>query len=112
MSIEEAKAEIASTTRWFPFIGSVLLVDETDSAVKYRFFIDASLFVQIYRNVETGTTNYVLIRDFMRVYARDCYDGIWHRHPFEDPDEHNSSTDGRREVILRTGINCVFGMSF
>ena len=100
MSIEEVKADILSTSGSFPFIRSVQWVDETDSAVKSRLFIEVSLFVQIYHNVETGTTNYVLIRNFSRVYGRDCCDGIWHTHPFEAPDEHDFSPEGSKSVSL------------
>jgi hypothetical protein len=50
--------------------------------------------------VETGTINYALIRNFLRAYGRDCCDEIWHRHLFEDPNEHDLSTDGRRAVSL------------
>ena len=43
MSIEQVKAEIVSTASSFPFVRSVQLVDETDSAVKFRLFIDDSV---------------------------------------------------------------------
>ena len=43
------------------------LIDETDSALKFRIEIDASAFVQIYHNISTETINYVFIQNSQRI---------------------------------------------
>ena len=35
-----------------------------------------------------------------RLYARDQLAGVWHRHTLAAPESHDTSTDGRRPVIL------------
>ncbi len=100
MSIDELKDEIFSTARKFPFIKETHLIDETDSAIKFRLEIDIATFIQIYHNIHTGTVNYILIHGNQRIYGRDCCDGKWHRHPFEDPSAHDFSTAGTIPAVL------------
>lgn len=100
MTIDKIKKEIKETASKFSFVKSVRLLDETDSAVKFRLEIDNLTFIQIYQNISYGTINYVLVRSFMRVYGRDCCDGTWHRHPFEDPSSYDFSIDGSEIVSL------------
>lgn len=100
MKIEDLKKEIFETAYKFPFIKTTHLVDETDSAVKFRLVIDTSTFIQIYHNISTETINYVLIHSFQRIYGRDCFDGKWHRHPFENPASHDFSTEGSQYITL------------
>lgn len=105
MKIEDLKKEIFETAYKFPFIQTIHLLDETDSAVKFRFVIDASTFIQIYHNISTETVNYVLIHSFQRIYGRDCCDGKWHRHPFENPSSHEFSSEGSRCITLFEFLN-------
>lgn len=100
MTIESVKRQIIQIGEKFRFINSINLIDETDFAVKFRFEIDSSTFIQIYHNTSTGTKNYILIRDLRRCYSRDCYDGKWHRHPFNDPSNHDFSLEGSKNVTL------------
>jgi hypothetical protein len=100
MTIDNLKDEIVETRNKFQFIKSVKLVDETDSAVKFRFEIDNSTFIQLYHNISTGTINYLLIHGLMRFYGRDCCDGKWHRHPFNDPSSHDFSSEGTHGISL------------
>ncbi|MFH0967535.1 MAG: hypothetical protein V1862_07625 [Methanobacteriota archaeon] len=55
-------------------------------------------YSQFYFNEKTGVTNYVLIGALGRLYGRDCFDGRWHRHPFEKPEEHDFSEEGSRKL--------------
>nr|MBC8180222.1 hypothetical protein [candidate division KSB1 bacterium] len=48
MNIESAKEQIIKIGEKFRFINSINLIDETDFAVKFRFEIDNSMFIQIY----------------------------------------------------------------
>ena len=100
MKIKDLKKEIVETAHKFLFIQTIHLIDETDSAVKFRPVIDTSTFIQIYHNISTETINYVLIHSFQRIYGRDCCDGKGHRHPFENPATHDFSAQGSRHITL------------
>ena len=100
MKISGVKEEVVKVAKLFPFIRAVILVDETDNAVKYRLEIDEQTFIQIYQNVKTGTINYLLIRGLSRIFGRDCCGGRWHKHPFENPMGHDFSTEGSKPVSL------------
>ena len=109
MTIDGLKKEIIRTGKNFKFIKSINLIDETDFAVKFRFEIDNSTFIQIYHNTSTGTINYLLIHGFMRFYGRDSYGGKWHRHPFNDPSSHDFSFEGSKSVSLNEFLKEVEG---
>ena len=66
--------------------------------VKFRLYISRNLFVQVNRNEIANLTNMVLLHDFKRIYARDEYQGKWHRHPIADPDEHNHGEEGSKPI--------------
>jgi len=100
MKIESLKKEIFETAHKFFYIKTIYLIDETDSAIKFRLEIDASTFIQIYHNLATETINYVCIHSFQRIYGRDCCDGKWHRHPFDNPSSHDFSLEGSRHISL------------
>jgi len=100
VTIEGLKKEIIATSRKFAFINEIRLLDETDSAVKFRMIIDNLNFIQVYQNISSGTVNYLLVHGFMRVYGRDCCDGTWHKHPFGNPSSHNFSPEATKHVSL------------
>lgn len=100
MKIEDLKREIFETAYNFPFIKTIHLIDEIDSAIKFRLLIDASTFIQIYHNITTETVNFILIHSFQRIYGRDCCDGKWRRHPFENPSTHDFSAESSRHITL------------
>ena len=54
----------------------------------------------IYANLETGTQNLVLVLGKERIYGRDCVGGQWHRHPYENPDDHDFGEEGVRVVTI------------
>jgi hypothetical protein len=100
MTIKTLKLRISETTHKFPFIKKIHLIDETDSAVKFLLELDALTFIQIYHNISTKTVNYLLMHCWQRIYGRDCCDGKWHRHPFENPASHDFSVEGSCPISL------------
>ncbi|MBC8232778.1 hypothetical protein H8E77_24785 [bacterium] len=68
--------------------------------LKLRLYVRDSLFVQINRNELASLTNLVLIFKGRRIYGRDEFQGVWHRHPESNPDYHDTSIDGSRPVTL------------
>jgi hypothetical protein len=100
MKLEDAIAEIEEVSRRLPFILEVIRLDETKYSVKYLFRLAEGFFVQVYRNVRSGTIGLALIYGGQRLYGRDREGGQWHRHPFENPIEHDFSAEGSRQVSL------------
>ncbi|MEK9148785.1 MAG: hypothetical protein AAB267_01920, partial [Candidatus Desantisbacteria bacterium] len=47
-----------------------------------------------------NNTSFTLIFEDERLYARDEINGNWHRHSLENPDFHNGTPDGSKEVNL------------
>jgi hypothetical protein len=56
--------------------------------------------VQVNRNELASPTNLVLIFRGKRIYGRDEFHGVWHRHPESNPNYHDTSIDGIRPVTL------------
>ena len=105
MSIEAVFGQIAQAAHGFPFIRQIKEVDRTDHALKVRLIIDANLLVQIYTNFKTRTTAYALVLGDERIYGRDCQSGRWHRHPFGDPQSHDTSKEGRKKIAVADFLN-------
>jgi hypothetical protein len=82
------------------YVRRLEIVDQGASLLKARLYISSHLFVQVYRNDRFETTNFVLVHNGRRIYARDQLQGIWHRHPMDAPHAHDTSVAGSREVTL------------
>lgn len=76
------------------------VLEHTTTLLKARLYVSSNLFVQIYRNDHFETTNFVLIHNGQRLYARDQLGGRWHRHTTGAPEAHNHSAEGTRPVNL------------
>lgn len=74
------------------------ILAKTDNAIKARIEISENIYIQFYFHQISGTTNYVLIGWDNRLLGRDCVGGNWHRHPFENPQAHETTGDGGEEV--------------
>ena len=76
------------------------ILDQSTNLLKARLHISPELFVQIYRNDRYNTTNFAIIHNERRLYARDQIGGVWHRHTTEEPELHDTSTERQRSVTL------------
>jgi len=81
---------------------------KTDNAVKARIDISDNIHVQFYFHQISGTTNYVLVGWDNRLYGRDSIGGSWHRHPFENPDEHDFKGDSSKNITPEEFLDEVF----
>lgn len=81
---------------------------KTDNAIKARVEISDDIYVQFYYHQITETSNFVLVGWNRRLYGRDSVGGKWHRHPFEDPQEHDTTSDGANEVGPEMFLDEVF----
>ncbi len=90
------------------YISRLRILAKTENAVKARIEISENIYVQFYFNQESGTANYVLVGWENRLYGRDCVGGDWHRHPFENPQAHDTTADGANEVTPEVFLDEVF----
>lgn len=100
MNIDEFQPITLATAEEWSFLRSVDTVDKTDYAIKLRLHIDTDCFIQVYANVEKGVFSYALVLNRSRIYGHDNEAGEWHRHPYQDPNSHDRSTEGRTEITL------------
>lgn len=100
MTISDLIVLVQSEVRRFPFLQEVVVVDQTDYATKLFLPIRHDLFAQIYANVQTGSRGYTLIYRNQRIYGRDRDVKGWHRHSRGEPDNHDFSPEGQREVTV------------
>lgn len=100
MTTDEFEGEARRSTAEWAFVQLVETVDKTDHAIKLRLHIESECFVQVYANVQKELYSYNLVLNRSRIYGRDCEGGIWHRHPYDDPERHDRSPDGRKVVTL------------
>lgn len=71
------------------------IVDDVDITIKENVVVPGRAhlqrgFLQVYRNVETGTVAFAWIVDGERVFGADNTGG-WHYHPYDDPGRHEPS---------------------
>jgi hypothetical protein len=100
MTIAEFIAAVHAEAAKLRFVNQVLLVDQTDYAAKVHLVIRPGLFVQVYANVSSGTRGYALLHRGQRIFGRDCDAHGWHRHPPDNPENHDTSEEGRRTAEL------------
>jgi hypothetical protein len=82
------------------YIRRLDVLNRSQNLLKARLYISPGLFVQVYRNDRFDTTNFVLVHNGQRVYARDQVGEVWHRHAAANPPRHDTSAEGRRTVDL------------
>jgi hypothetical protein len=75
-------------------------LDQSERILKARLYISPNLFVQVYRNDQFDTSNFVLIHNGRRLYGRDQIADHWHRHTPDQPQLHDTSREGQQAVNL------------
>ena len=84
------------------------ILARTGNAIKMRLEISPTIFVQFYHHQKSNTYNYVLVGWNRRLYGRDSVGGKWHRHPFHNPQEHDTSCEGARAITPSEFLKEVF----
>jgi hypothetical protein len=100
MSVAQISAALQNEVIRRAYLRRVEILDQSISLIKARLHIAPDLFIQIYRNDRFDTTNFALIHNGQRLYARDQVGGIWHRHAIDQPAAHDVGPEGRRAVDL------------
>lgn len=81
------------------YVRRVFLV-RAPALLKARLYISPQVFLQVYRNDDYETTSFAVIAHGKRLYGRDQLRGRWHRNPHDDPESHDTGTEGTRCVDL------------
>lgn len=98
--IDNVEKQIYEIVSKFTFIEKAETLLKTPNTLKIKLFITQTCFIQIYQNIQKDIKNYVVVSGNQRLFGRDCDAGTWHSHPVENPDTHDFSEDGAREVFL------------
>ncbi len=94
MTIDQLIIEALTAKDHFWFIKTLTVVERTDSTITLHFAIGSELFIQIFFSQRSGRINFALISTSGRLYGRDREYGLWHRHPFEHPAQHEPTPEG------------------
>lgn len=100
-SVESILKEISEIKTSSYLIIRTEILEHEFTFLKVRLYLKDQLFMQVYRNDQYNTTNFVLIFCDERIYARDQVRGKWHRHPEDKSHTHDLTTQGKRPVNLR-----------
>ena len=100
IDIDGVEKQIYEIGSKFVFIEKVETLLKTPHTIKIKLSVTPTCFIQIYENIKKNIKNYVVVSGNQRLFGRDCDGGAWHSHPVENPDGHDFSEDGAREVSL------------
>lgn len=82
------------------FLIDYRIVEKTKSILKARLHFSEELFLQFYVNTRRHKKSYALILNDRRIFGKDYIFGHWHRHPFENPEEHDVSENGKKPATM------------
>jgi hypothetical protein len=105
MTVDQLARALNTALKTRVYLRRLEILDHSSSLIKARLHIGPELFVQVYRNDRFDTTNFALIHNAQRIYARDQVAGLWHRHTPPLPDLHDTSPIGRQAVELADFLN-------
>jgi hypothetical protein len=100
MNIPALLSALYSESERRAYFKKLEIMERGRSFLKARLYLSPDLFIQVYRNDHYNTTNFALIYNGRRIYARDQLGGLWHRHTVDAPDLHDTSHEGSRPVTL------------
>ncbi len=100
MNVAQLSTALPNEAARRAYLRRVEILDQSANLIKARLHIAPDLFVQVYRNDRFDTTNFALIHNNQRIYARDQVGGVWHRHTTALPEAHDASSEGRRPTEL------------
>jgi len=64
------------------------LCDVTNTTAIIRFGVEIDIFIQVYVNEQKEKLNLALVVKGERLYGFDAEGGIYHEHPYENPEAH------------------------
>ena len=100
MTIDELLQEIHEVAHLW-FVSAVNVDERTDATVTVRLRLTPNLFVQVFCSERSDRFSLALVGPSGRIYGRDQEHGLWHRHPFADPDVHEPTPEGMSPQPVR-----------
>lgn len=97
--IEDILKELIQISK-APLFQKLVILDITSSILKARLVIDADIYIQIYENVRRPKASYTLIVGSNRFYGKDMREGLWHKHPIENPEIHDDSKEASKSITI------------
>jgi len=94
MTIDELLLEALAARDRFWFVQTLQIRERTDTTVTLRFTIGPDLFVQVFFSQRSERLSFALVGVAGRLYGRDREHGLWHRHPFGQPAQHEPTPEG------------------
>ena len=101
MTIDELIVEALAAKDRFWFVQTLQVRERTDATVTLRFTIGPALFVQVFFSQRSGRLSFALVGISGRLYGRDREHGLWHRHPFGQPEQHEPTPEGISSQPIR-----------
>lgn len=89
ISASEFRRNIENTSSNSDPIMRVWIISETKRQVHIRIFLANRTLLDVYYSSKTGKTAFAQIKDNDRIFGADNTDGVWHWHPYEDPQRHD-----------------------
>jgi hypothetical protein len=100
MTVTELLASLQAEATHRAYVRRLDLLELSPSLLKARLFVTDQLFVQVYRNDRFDSTSLALIENGRRLYGRDQFGGVWHRHAPDAAELHDTSPLGQLSVTL------------
>ena len=94
LTIRDLILEAHDTLDRFWFVRDINIVEQTQATVTVHLTIDADLFVQAFLSESSQRLSFALVGQSGRLYGRDREHGMWHRHPFGQPEQHEPTPEG------------------
>jgi len=66
----------------------IFLCDVTNTTAIIRFGVEIDIFIQVYVNEQKEKLDLALVVKGERLYGFDAEGGIYHEHPYENPETH------------------------
>lgn len=94
MAIESLRIEAQDVLHRAWFVKSLIVVEQTNETITMHLRLTSDLFVQVFFSERSGRFSLALVSPAGRIYGRDREHGMWHRHPFGQPDAHEPTPQG------------------
>lgn len=99
-SVDEIINRIEDLYIRYQFLITYEIEEKTTSILKAKIIFSQDLYIQVYANTRRPKISYALILNNHRLYGKDFLMGKWHRHPFESPHLHDTSTEGSKDAAI------------
>jgi hypothetical protein len=91
LTIRDLAVEAYDTLDRFWFVRDIKIIEQTQATVTIHLTIGSDLFVQAFLSESSQRLSFALVGQRGRLYGRER--GVWHRHPFGQPEHHEPAPE-------------------